>query len=42
MGIQDSSHLLRAEVCALTVPTNIKVLLSGSAVEWARIKFKET
>ena len=26
----------------MPVPTNIKTLLSGSAVEWARIEFKET
>jgi len=27
---------------ALAVPTNIKTLLAGNAVEWARIEFKET
>lgn len=26
----------------MAVPTNIKTLLAGSAVEWARIEFKET
>lgn len=26
----------------MAVPTNIKTLLSGSVVEWARIEFKET
>ena len=26
----------------MAVPTNIKTLLSGNAVEWARIEFKET
>ena len=25
----------------LAVPTNIKTLLAGNAVEWARIEFKE-
>ena len=24
------------------IPTNIKTLLSGQVVEWARIEFKET
>ena len=24
------------------IPTNIKILLSGNVVEWARIEFKET
>jgi ATP-dependent DNA helicase RecG len=24
------------------IPTNIKTLLSGDTVEWARIEFKET
>ena len=26
----------------MAVPTNIKTLLSGNVVEWARIEFKET
>ena len=26
----------------MAIPTNIKTLLSGSVVEWARIEFKET
>ena len=26
----------------MAVPTNIKTLLAGNAVEWARIEFKET
>lgn len=26
----------------MAIPTNIKQLLSGSTVEWARIEFKET
>ncbi len=26
----------------MSIPTNIKTLLSGSVVEWARIEFKET
>ena len=26
----------------MAIPTNIKTLLSGEAVEWARIEFKET
>lgn len=26
----------------MPVPTNIKTLLTGTAVEWARIEFKET
>lgn len=26
----------------MAVPTNVKTLLSGSVVEWARIEFKET
>ena len=30
------------ERCALAVPTNIKTLRAGNAVEWARIEFKET
>lgn len=34
--------MLEMEVCTLAVPTNIKTLLAGNAVEWARINFKET
>jgi len=30
------------EEYALAVPTNIKTLLAGNAVEWARIEFKES
>lgn len=26
----------------MAIPTNIKTLLSGNVVEWARIEFKET
>lgn len=26
----------------MAIPTNIKTLLSGEVVEWARIEFKET
>lgn len=26
----------------MAIPTNIKTLLSGGVVEWARIEFKET
>lgn len=26
----------------MAIPTNIKTLLSGDVVEWARIEFKET
>ena len=26
----------------MAIPTSIKTLLSGNAVEWARIEFKET
>lgn len=26
----------------MSVPTNIRTLLSGNVVEWARIEFKET
>ena len=26
----------------MAIPTNIKNLLSGNVVEWARIEFKET
>ena len=26
----------------MTIPTNIRTLLSGSVVEWARIEFKTT
>jgi len=35
-------HLLEMGVYTLAVPTNIKTLLAGNAVEWARIEFKET
>ena len=31
---------VRSEIMGL--PTNIKTLLSGNVVEWARIEFKET
>ena len=34
--------MLEMGVCTLAVPTNIKTLLAGNAVEWARIEFKET
>ena len=27
---------------AMAIPTNIRTLLSGSVVEWARIEFKKT
>jgi len=27
---------------SMAIPTNIKTLLSGDVVEWARIEFKET
>lgn len=30
------------EVIGMALPTNIKTLLAGDAVEWARIEFKET
>lgn len=30
------------EVTIMAIPTNIKTLLSGDVVEWARIEFKET
>lgn len=26
----------------MAIPTNIKILLSGDVIEWARIEFKET
>jgi ATP-dependent DNA helicase RecG len=29
-------------VDTMAIPTNIKTLLSGEVVEWARIEFKET
>ena len=31
---------IRSEI--MGIPTNIKTLLSGRVVEWARIEFKET
>lgn len=30
------------EINSMGIPTNIKTLLSGNVVEWARIEFKET
>ena len=30
------------EGMGMSVPTNIRTLLSGNVVEWARIEFKET
>ena len=30
------------KVYRMAIPTNIKTLLSGDVVEWARIEFKET
>lgn len=33
---------LKRRYGTLSIPTNIKTLLSGSVVEWARIEFKET
>ena len=42
MDIYNSSYLLGLEGYSLAVPTNIKTLLAGNAVEWARIEFKET
>lgn len=32
----------RKEIVAMAIPTNIKTLLSGDVVEWARVEFKET
>ena len=39
-----NNHYIRSEngVKKMAVPTNIKTLLSGNVVEWARIEFKET
>ena len=34
--------IVKREVDKMAVPTNIKTLLSGEVVEWARVEFKET
>ena len=40
--IKDIPELWKREGKVMAVPTNIKTLLSGNVVEWARIEFKET
>ena len=34
--------IVKGEVKKMAVPTNIKTLLSGEVVEWARVELKET
>lgn len=38
----DGKNQFREEGTIMAIPTNIKTLLSGEVVEWARIEFKET
>ena len=38
----DGKNQFREEGSIMAIPTNIKTLLSGEVVEWARIEFKET
>ena len=37
-----NSNFREKEINDMAIPTNIKTLLSGNVVEWARIEFKET